>query len=98
MKFFILSLAFMMICSVMSADVTDLPTKVIDGAIYHYYEVQPKETVYSLCRRFGISKEDLYRDNPEVARDGLKAGATLVFKASSKPVRVVTLHVVKKGD
>lgn len=98
MKFFILSLAFMMICSVLSADVNDLPTKVINGATYHYYEVQPKETVYSLCRRFGISKEDLYRDNPEVAHSGLKAGETLVFKASAKPVRVVTLHVVKKGD
>ncbi len=90
----------MMICSVLNADVNDLPTKTIDGQTYHYYEVQPKETVYSLCRRFGISKEDLFRDNPEVARDGLKAGATLVFKTatSAKPVRVVTLHVVKKGD
>lgn len=98
MKFFILPLAFMMICGALSADVNDLPTKTIDGETYHYYEVQPKETVYSLCRRFGISKDDLYRDNPAVARDGLKAGATLIFKASSKPVRVVTLHAVKKGD
>ena len=28
------------------ASVDDLPTVTRDGKLYHYYEVQPKETIY----------------------------------------------------
>lgn len=58
--------------------VSELPTKTINGKQYHYYEVMPQETVYSLCRRFGISREELISANPSVA-DGLKAYQTLLF-------------------
>lgn len=62
-----------------SADnIYDLPVKEIKGRSYYYYEVKPKETEYSLCRRFSITREELLKYNPS-QRDGLKAYATLYF-------------------
>ncbi len=60
------------------AEIGDLPVKTVNGKRYYYYEVQPKETVYSLCRRFGITREELIKANPSV-EDGLKANQTLLF-------------------
>lgn len=57
---------------------SDLPVKVVNGRKYYYYKVLPKETVYSLSRRFGVSREDFLRYNPSVA-DGLKIDQELVF-------------------
>ncbi len=41
------------------------------------YEVQPKETFYSLTRRFNITKDELEYLNPMLKREGLEAGMTL---------------------
>lgn len=87
-----------------SADVKSLPIVNLRGQQYHYYTVNPKETVYTLCRELGISKEEMLKHNPSVA-DGLKAGMTLYF-----PIEVRTLedearkqvvdisHTVEKGE
>lgn len=61
-----------------SAQVDNLPRKNVNGASYFYYEVQPKETVYSISRKLGISSAEIQRLNPSVA-DGLKAGQVLYF-------------------
>jgi LysM repeat protein len=45
---------------------------------YYKYEVKPKETLYSLCRRFGITEAELLPMNPTIV-DGLKAGQTLLI-------------------
>ncbi len=79
------------------ADLKELPVKNIDGRSYHYYEVQPKETVYSICRRLGISKEQLVEANPSVGTEGLKAYSELLFPvADEKPI--ADTHLVKKGE
>lgn len=57
---------------------SDLPIKEINGRTYYYYDVKPKDTEYSLCRRFGITRDQLLDFNPS-QRDGLKAYATLYF-------------------
>ena len=90
-----------------AAAVKDLPVRIVNGHSYHYYEVQPKETVYSLCHRLDISKEELIRNNPAVA-DGLKSGMLLFFpveegetltpaNASANGVMMIT-HNVEKGQ
>jgi LysM repeat protein len=43
---------------------------------YVFYEVQPKQTQYSLTRQLGIGYADLLSANPEIA-SGLKAGMVL---------------------
>ncbi|MDE6370805.1 MAG: LysM peptidoglycan-binding domain-containing protein [Duncaniella sp.] len=93
----------------MDAAVKDLPVKRVNGKLYHYYEVAPRETVYSLLYKLDINREEMLRHNPSVA-DGLKAGMTLFFpvdegegKAQERTVvkqtagRVIT-HDVEKGE
>ncbi|MBD5326478.1 MAG: LysM peptidoglycan-binding domain-containing protein [Bacteroides sp.] len=67
------------LASVAVADDLNLPVKVIDGRAVYYYEVPSKETVYSITRKFGVSREELLRLNPQLI-DGLRAGSTLIIK------------------
>ncbi|MDE5988748.1 MAG: LysM peptidoglycan-binding domain-containing protein [Duncaniella sp.] len=93
----------------LSADaaVKDLPVKVINGHSYHYYTVESKETIYSLCHKFGISKDELVKFNPSVA-DGLKAGTMLFFPVEENEILTpdnagrhgvsLVSHTVAKGE
>lgn len=93
----------------LSADaaVKDLPVKVINGHHYHYYTVESKETIYSLCHKFGISKDELVKFNPSVA-DGLKAGTMLFFPVEENEILTpdnagrhgvsLVSHTVAKGE
>lgn len=88
------------------AAVKDLPVKTVNGRLYHYYEVPAKETVYSLCYKLDISKDEMIRHNPSVA-DGLRASMTLFFpveesvetavQPSAAQGRVLSHHV-QKGE
>jgi len=49
---------------------------------YRYHKVQPKETLYSLARQYGISNETLIAANPSIATEGLKAGFLLKIPKS----------------
>lgn len=80
------------------AGVEDLPVVEHNGRLCHYYEVQPKETIYSLSNRLGITSSQLIEANPEVA-DGLKAHSTLYFPVSEAELQPRTvIHQVKKGE
>ena len=43
---------------------------------FNFYEVKPKQTEFSLTRKFGISYEELLQLNPDL-KEGLKAGMVL---------------------
>lgn len=58
-----------------------LPVKTINGTDYYYYEVKPKESIYSLVRKIGVSRDDIMRFNPS-AIDGLRANQVLLFPVS----------------
>jgi len=47
-----------------------------------YHLVQPKETIYGICKQYNISKEDLFRRNPRLQTEGLKYGDT-IFTSST---------------
>lgn len=80
-----------------TASIKDLPIREVNGRNYYYYEVAPKETVYSICHRLGITKDELVKTNPSVA-DGLRWGTVLFFPvdgeqadaSSSSPSAAVT--------
>lgn len=65
------------------AGIDDLPVTTVGGKQYHYYDVQPKQTVYSICNELGITKARLFETNPSVAEDGLKAFQRLLFPIDS---------------
>lgn len=50
---------------------------------YMDYQVQPKETLYSLTKSSGLSQEQLMAVNPELA-NGVKVGMTIKMPAGSK--------------
>lgn len=80
------------------AGITDLPTKVVNGRTYYYYEIQPQETMYSLCKRFGLTQEEIKRNNPST-EDGLKAYQILLFPVEEKhSVTTSSTYEVQKGD
>jgi len=68
------------------AGIDDLPITTVNGRSYHYYDVAPKQTIYSICRALGITKDQLFASNPSVAEDGLKAFQRLLFPIDGKPV------------
>lgn len=76
------------------ASVDDLPTVTRDGKLYHYYEVQPKETIYSLTHKLGVTTDEIIAANPAVA-DGLKAHTVLYFPAKKAVKRT---HTASKGE
>lgn len=60
------------------AGVNKLPVKRVNGRLYHYYEVGPRETIYSLCYKLDVTRDEMMRNNPGVA-EGLKQGMVLYF-------------------
>ena len=49
-----------------------------------YHLVQPKETIYGICKQYNISKEDLFRSNPRLQTEGLKYGDTIFIASAEK--------------
>lgn len=85
------------------AAVEDLPITEVNGKKYHYYEVQPRETIYGLSNKLGMTRDDMLRYNPSIV-DGLKAGQRLLFpvKESAKAQVVAAdagnVHKVERGE
>lgn len=69
-----------------AAPTLDLPTKTVNGREYYYYEVQPKESIYSLGHKLGIERSEIVRHNPAVI-DGLRAHQILLFPVDETEVR-----------
>lgn len=93
-----LSALMLLGASAIAGELEQLPLVEHNGVLCHYYVVQPKETVYSLSNRLGITPEQLIAANPSVA-DGLKAHSMLYFpvKDSERRARVES-HIVQKGE
>lgn len=79
------------------AGAIELPKKKINGRSYYYYMVQPKETIYSLCQRLGLTKDEIIRYNPTVA-DGLRAYQTLYFPESVYINKEADNHAAATGN
>lgn len=79
----------------------------INGAKYYIHTVQPKETVYSLAKTYGVAEETILEYNPEVRSDGLKTAQNIKIpcpvepaeKMSEKKIRrTFDKHVVAQGE
>ena len=60
----------------LSTIVSDTKPKIATKTALSEYEVQPKETLYSLTKKFNISQEDLIKLNPDLL-EGVKIGMIL---------------------
>lgn len=91
------------------AAVSDLPLISVKGQKCHYYDVQPRESIYQVAKKLGITREQLVQYNPSAA-DGLKPRMRLFFpaadfanEAGNRPAVYanaagVTTHVVQRGE
>ncbi len=89
--------------------VSELPVTTVKGVKCYYYEVQPKESIYQVTNRLGVTREQITAYNPSAA-DGLKPKMRLYFpvadftseagnrKAVYAAAAGVKTHVVKKGE
>ncbi len=48
-----------------------------DSSLYIFYKVEPKATMYSLCRQYGVSTAEIDSLNPSLADKGMRAGMIL---------------------
>ena len=69
---------------------------------FAYHKVEKKQTLYSICKKYGVSEDDIYKYNPH-ARLGIKSGETLQIPVgkNSNPDREdvnFIYHTVKQNE
>ena len=62
---------------------------VVDNYIYH--KVLPKETLYSILKKFKVSKEDLNELNPFLLSDGLKIDNVIKIPLQIKEAEIIEI-------
>ena len=58
----------------------------VGGKLYYLHKVLPKQTVFSICKAYGITEEALSAANPDL-KDGLKAGTILFVPVSEEATK-----------
>ncbi|WP_369699878.1 LysM peptidoglycan-binding domain-containing protein [Flavobacterium sp. AED] len=59
------------------------------------HEVAPKETLYGIEKKYGVSDEDLKKANPTLEKEGLKIGQILVIPSKNSP-KTTTATVIQE--
>ena len=67
--------------TVFGAYALDLPVKEINGREYYYYAVENGESLLSIARDLGVSRDDIVKYNPRAA-DGVRQGTTIYLPVS----------------
>ena len=94
-----IALAGIIAAGAFGASALDLPVKSVNGHRYYYYEVRFGDTVLSLAKDFGITRDEIIRYNPAAA-DGIHAGNVLYFPYETFAVdsKATISHEVKRGE
>ena len=57
----------------------------IGEKLFLVHKVEPRQTIFSICKAYGVTSEELKAANPDL-KDGLKAGSILYIPAGSEAV------------
>ena len=75
--------------------------KTINGKYYYIHTVKKGETIYSICKAYGITEKQLAVENPDIF-NGLKLGQELkIFKQMGRPLKKSPDYIyikVEKGQ
>lgn len=96
--FFLLLFSFSLLPAYSQKPEKDFIIEKINGVKYYIHSVEKGNTLYSISKKYGVSIEDITRNNPEAA-SGLRIGQTLkipVSKANQKESETTT--AVIQGD
>lgn len=55
----------------------------VDGKLCYSHIVQERQTIYSICKAYGVTADDLYQYNPGLKESGLKKNAIIIIPAVS---------------
>lgn len=58
----------------------------VDGVICYSHVVREKQTLYSICKVYQVSPEDIYKYNPGIKENGLKKNTILIIPSISQVV------------
>ncbi|MCC5920118.1 MAG: LysM peptidoglycan-binding domain-containing protein [Cyclobacteriaceae bacterium] len=75
-------------------------TERVGGKLFIIHKVEPKETLYAISRKYGVSPEDLINANPGV-EEGIKIDQIIKVPAtepSSRKAQKKDKHTVKSGE
>ena len=107
MKFKLLFVLFLLSSYCFADTLSDLPIQTIAGNPYYVYVVGKKETIYGICKKLNISKDEITKVNPKVA-DGIKQGEKIYIpvvkndnmaaEAAATEIPEEFHHIVKKGE
>lgn len=101
LKLLLLNLALLFSTTVIVAQ--DLPFKkeTKEGKEYYIYQVTSGEGLYSICRKFNVTQDEIIKVNPDI-EDGLKSGQTLripVKKPNGKQDESTYFyHTIEQGE
>jgi cell wall-associated NlpC family hydrolase len=80
-------------------------TTITDNQTLKNHEVLPKETLYGIAKQYNLAIEDLYKNNPNLEKEGLKIGQSIKIpqgdiekNAVDKPVVVEAPKGSKKNN
>ena len=96
----ILALAAFAFVVQLSLAQSNLPTTVLGGQSFYYYEIQAGESIYDIASKLGVTKDEIIRNNPSAA-DGVEAGMKLYFPAPAGTTSAVSAsqtHTVEQGE
>ncbi|MDR0711093.1 MAG: LysM peptidoglycan-binding domain-containing protein [Prevotellaceae bacterium] len=103
MKFLVAILSLLLCCTLSAQQQPPVITRsneiLTDGNNrYYLHSVKPGETIYSICRVYDITQEELLRDNSVLLR-GLKVGQWLkIMLTPSNSAAYFTQHVVQAKE
>lgn len=70
---------------------------VISGKVYYIHTVLPKQTIYSICKTYGVTYEELLAANSSLA-DGLKADTVIFIPCKQEQVQEEEEQVVESAS
>lgn len=63
----------------------------IGGKVYYVHKVLPKQTIFAICKAYGIKNDELLEANPDL-KDGLKAGSIIFIPVDAAKIPSETAH------
>jgi LysM repeat protein/ABC-type branched-subunit amino acid transport system substrate-binding protein len=78
----------------------------IKGKVYYIHTIQKGQTLYSICKAYGVTQEEVIRENPEIDPVNLKEGLAIRIPESGPRQAAIYpenqedfyAHTVKKGQ
>ena len=90
-----ISAAFMLIMTANAAaqDYVAPPVRIseqkvkIDGKVFYSHVVEERQTLYSICKAYNVTQEDLFKANPTLQESGLKKNSIILIPTENAPVQ-----------